>query len=93
MMLRDGEGALDKSRSRSDQRVAEMVKIASFFPENITVITHVVHGRPEAQLLIVAQKHVRTKKLRRGSVEAYTLLRRKPISLSWERESFLGLRN
>ena len=58
---REGDGAVDKLRLRSDQRVAAMSKIAAEFPDTVKVITHVVHGKPENQMLKVAQKHVRKK--------------------------------
>lgn len=50
---------VDKMRLRSDQRVGEMNKLAQEFSQGITVFVHLVHGKPESQLLKVAQKHVR----------------------------------
>jgi nucleotide-binding universal stress UspA family protein len=42
---------------RSDNRVEAVNKIAQEFDSGVTTFTHVVHGKPDGQLLKVAKKH------------------------------------
>lgn len=52
-------GTADGARSRADSRVQEIAELAKRIDGAARVLTHVVHGKPEATLLGVAAKHVR----------------------------------
>lgn len=46
-------------RSNSDARLAQISKISNDYPEGVEVLTHLVHGRPEKELLKCVATHVR----------------------------------
>ena len=49
-------------RTRSDTRLADISKIAREFEDGVEVLTHLVHGRPEKELLKCMNTHVRVAK-------------------------------
>jgi hypothetical protein len=62
-------GTADGARSRADSRVQEIAELAKRIDGAARVLTHVVHGKPEATLLGVAAKHVRHLHLHSSGVE------------------------
>ena len=49
---------LQAMRTRSDTRLADISKIAREFEDGVEVLTHLVHGRPEKELLKCMNTHV-----------------------------------
>jgi len=56
-VLSETGGTADGARSRADSRVQEIAELAKRIDGAARVLTHVVHGKPEATLLGVAAKH------------------------------------